>query len=171
MNAETVAVRLSKIVITAGLALWVFLVTLGNLTDYESNWAFVRHVLALDTIFSGSSLTWRAITNPAIQTGAYLATEALICLSFLIAAIRMSAKLKAPMQGGILMGDFALHTGDLVFGYDMGGISTIGGPKAGFGENGTAARLRQTPFKPGPNAAQMQTSISSLVTIWAVYPR
>ena len=36
-------------------------------------------------------------------------------------AIRVSAKLKAAMQGGILMGDFALHTGDLVFGYDMGG--------------------------------------------------
>ena len=101
MNAGTLAIRLSKIVITAGLALWAFLVTLGNLSDYESNWAFVQHVLAMDTVFPDSTLTGRAITNPAIQTAAYLAiiaTEALIGLSFLAAALGMSLKLRASKE-------------------------------------------------------------------------
>ena len=101
MNAGPVVIRLSKIVITAGSAQRALLFTLGNLTDYESNRAFVQHVLAMDTILPGPTLTWRAITNPAIQTGAYIAiivTEALTCLLFLIAAVWMSAKLKAPKE-------------------------------------------------------------------------
>ena len=101
MNAGFIAVRLSKIVVTGGLALWAFLVTLGNVTDYESNWAFVQHVLSMDTVFADSTLTWRAIANPAIQTVAYLAiiaTEALIFLAFLVAAVRMSAKLRVPKE-------------------------------------------------------------------------
>jgi predicted small integral membrane protein len=36
----------------------------GNLTDYSSNYAFVRHVMSMDTIFPGSALTSRAITAP-----------------------------------------------------------------------------------------------------------
>ena len=101
MNTSVAAMRLSKIVITGGLALWAFLVTLGNVTDYGSNWAFVRHVLAMDTVFPDSNLTWRAITSPAIQTAAYLAiivTEGLLALAFLTATIRMSLRLRAPKE-------------------------------------------------------------------------
>ena len=99
MNAGMICVRLAKIVITAGRALWAFLVMLGNVTDYDSNWAFVQHVLAMDTVFADSTLTWRAITSPAVQTVAYLAiiaTEALISFAFAVAAVRMSTKLRAP---------------------------------------------------------------------------
>ena len=101
MNAGAIAIRLSKIVVTAGLSFWAFLVVLGNVTDYGSNWEFVRHVLAMDTIFPDSTLTWRAVTNPALQTAAYIAiivTEALIAFAFLIAAIRMAARVRAPKE-------------------------------------------------------------------------
>jgi predicted small integral membrane protein len=91
-------VRLSKIMMTGGLAVWAFLVTLGNVTDYDSNWAFVQHVLSMDSIFPESSLKWRAITDPTIQRFAYLAiivTEGLTCLAFLVATWLMARRLDA----------------------------------------------------------------------------
>jgi len=102
MNAMTDAatvIRLSKIVMTGGLALWAFLVTLGNVTDYGTNWAFVQHVMSMDTVFPDSTLRSRAITDPALQTAAYWAiivTEGLTCLAFLAATVAMAMKLRAP---------------------------------------------------------------------------
>lgn len=92
-------IRLSKIVMIAGLAFWAFLVTLGNVTDYDSNKAFVHHVLAMDSIFPESTLTWRAVTHPTLHTIAYLAiiaVEALTSLAFAVAAWRMTRALRAP---------------------------------------------------------------------------
>ena len=92
------AVRLSKIIMTAGLAFWAFLVTLGNVVDYDSNWAFVQHVLAMDTIFPDSTLKSRAVTDPSLQRLAYLAiivTEGLTCLAFAVASFAMALKLRA----------------------------------------------------------------------------
>ena len=43
--------RIAKIVMVASLALFAFLVTFDNLTDYDTNFEFVRHVLSMDTIF------------------------------------------------------------------------------------------------------------------------
>ena len=120
MSAGAVAIRLSKIVMTGGIGFWAFLVVLGNVTDYDSNWAFVQHVLAMDTIFPGSQLTWRAITDPTLQTAAYwaiIATEAMTCLAFLAATWVMATKLRAskaefqsarvPLAIGVALG-FAL---------------------------------------------------------------
>ena len=56
MSAGVIAIRLSKIVMTGGIGFWAFLVVLGNVTDYDSNWAFVQHVMAMDTIFPDSQL-------------------------------------------------------------------------------------------------------------------
>ncbi len=94
-----VLVRLSKILIAAGLALFCLLVAIGNITDYGSNWRFVQHVLAMDTIFPDSKLTWRAITNPDLQTAAYwgiIAAEALAGIAFAAAAWRMLRALRVP---------------------------------------------------------------------------
>lgn len=94
-----IAVRLSKIVMTGGIALWAFIVTLNNITDYDSNWNYVRHVLAMDTVFPDTTLTWRAITDPTLQTAAYwiiIAIEGLTFLAFLVATYLMASKLRAP---------------------------------------------------------------------------
>ena len=130
MSADILVIRLSKIVMTGGISLWAFLVVLGNITDYDSNWAFVQHVLAMDTIFPDSHLKWRAITNPKVQMAAYLAiiaTELLICLAFLAATCVMAMKLRAskvefqyaraPLAIGVL----------LSFGLWFIGFMTIGG--------------------------------------------
>lgn len=98
MDWPTRAIRLSKIVMTAGLAIWTFFVVFGNVTDYGSNWLFVQHVLAMDTIFPGSTLTWRAITDPETQSLAYWAiivVEGLTSLAFLGTTLAMARTLNA----------------------------------------------------------------------------
>lgn len=69
----TALVRRAKLLGVAGIALHMSLAALGNITDYDTNWAFVQHVLAMDTTFQSPSLMWRAVTDPTLQTVAYLA--------------------------------------------------------------------------------------------------
>lgn len=71
--------RYAKLALTAAMALFMTLVAFGNITDYGSNWQYVQHVLSMDTTFNSPNLMWRAVTDPALQTLAYLliiATEA-----------------------------------------------------------------------------------------------
>jgi predicted small integral membrane protein len=73
-------------------ALYIALVAFGNLTDYGTNEAFVRHVLAMDTSNFGAEpgrnldddVMWRAITNETLQDIAYLAIIAWECLAALV---------------------------------------------------------------------------------------
>ncbi|WP_257461486.1 DUF2165 domain-containing protein [Archangium lipolyticum] len=60
-------------VLTGLVALYIFLVAFGNITDPDTNEAFVRHVLAMDTTFQDEDLMWRAITNKTVQDVAYVA--------------------------------------------------------------------------------------------------
>jgi len=66
-----IVIRAAKATTTAAIALFASLVTFGNLTDYDTNLAFIQHVLSMDTIFPSSRLTYRAITNPTLQEMAY----------------------------------------------------------------------------------------------------
>jgi predicted small integral membrane protein len=63
--------RLSKCLLLASVAFIYTLIALNNVTDYDSNYQFVRHVLAMDTTFPGNRLMWRAITNPDVHTAFY----------------------------------------------------------------------------------------------------
>ena len=69
--ASLIVVRACKIALVAAVALFFTCVAFGNITDYESNWQFVRHVLSMDTTFPNSNLHWRAITDTALQHAAY----------------------------------------------------------------------------------------------------
>ncbi|MBN8726295.1 MAG: DUF2165 domain-containing protein [Xanthomonadales bacterium] len=84
--------RLSKIAVVAAIALWLGLVAFGNITDYGSNWPFVQHVLAMDTVFPDARIRWRAISAPWLQHAAYLAiilAESLAAILCGIGAVRM----------------------------------------------------------------------------------
>ena len=76
------ALRLVKCVLVATVGAWAGLVAYGNLADYDANWAFVHHVLAMDTVFPDNPLKSRAITDPAWQRGAY---AAIIAVEFAMA--------------------------------------------------------------------------------------
>lgn len=59
---------------------YFLLAVFTNLTDYQTNFAFVQHVLSMDTINFGQNpgenlpaeIMWRAITNPALWHIAYI---------------------------------------------------------------------------------------------------
>lgn len=53
--------RLAKTLLVAASALFYTLVVFNNLTDYDSNYEFVRHVLLMDSTFPGNHAMWRAI--------------------------------------------------------------------------------------------------------------
>jgi predicted small integral membrane protein len=78
-------------------ALFALLVAVDNVIDYGTNYAFVQHVLSMDTV-SGTHLIGRAITDPAIWRLAYaaiIAGEALTGLCFLAGAIALFTRLRA----------------------------------------------------------------------------
>lgn len=65
------AIRLSKCILMLGVAFFCTLVVFNNLTDYDSNFQFVRHVLQMDSTFPGNKGMWRAINSPAFHHVAY----------------------------------------------------------------------------------------------------
>ncbi|MEV8059614.1 DUF2165 domain-containing protein [Streptomyces antimycoticus] len=71
-------------VLTGTIALYIALVAFGNITDFDSNQQFVRHVLAMDTTFKDEDLMWRAIDSTALQDTAYVAIIAWETLAALV---------------------------------------------------------------------------------------
>jgi predicted small integral membrane protein len=65
--------RTVKILLVFGMAIFYTLVVFNNLTDYDSNYQFVRHVLMMDTTFPGNHGMWRAINSAALHTAFYAA--------------------------------------------------------------------------------------------------
>jgi predicted small integral membrane protein len=74
--------RLSKIIVTALSSVFLLVVVFNNLTDPNSNYQFVRHVLSLDTTFPGNTLMYRSIRAPILHKAFYatiIGWEALCC--------------------------------------------------------------------------------------------
>jgi predicted small integral membrane protein len=95
-EVNMLAARIVKIAMVASLALFAFLVTFGNVTDYDANYWFVRHVLSMDTIYPDNPLSYRAITDPALwhlAYGAIIFGEGLTCLAFTVAAAELTRSL------------------------------------------------------------------------------
>lgn len=59
--------RWAKLLLIAAVAFNYTLVVLGNLTDFNSNYEFVRHVLLMDSTFPGNHGLWRAIHAPTLH--------------------------------------------------------------------------------------------------------
>jgi predicted small integral membrane protein len=92
------AIRIAKIALVAAFALHASLIVFGNITDYGTNLEFVRHVLAMDTIFPSSTIRYRAITDPALQQAAYLliiAIETAIAVLCWLGAYRLLRVIRA----------------------------------------------------------------------------
>lgn len=79
-NFKTSSVRLSKAALVLTAALLTSLVVFNNVTDYGSNFAFVRHVLSMDTTFPDNSGLWRRIEAPILHHVAYVSIIAVQCL-------------------------------------------------------------------------------------------
>jgi predicted small integral membrane protein len=94
-----VFIRLAKVMVVAALAAYALIVTYDNIIDYDSNYEFVKHVLSMDTTFTGNALMGRAITNPRAWTAAYgsiIAVEGLTALLLAIGALLLLIRIRAP---------------------------------------------------------------------------
>ena len=100
-DGGVIEARLAKITMAASLAAFALLAAYNNVADYESNFAFVRHVLSMDTTFPGNALRHRAVAAPGLWHAAYwciIAGEALAGLAFAAGAAEMARHLRA--EGG-----------------------------------------------------------------------
>jgi len=93
--------RMAKVLLLAGIGLFYALVVFNNLTDFDSNYQFVRHVLSMDSTFPGNHGMYRALPSPVWHLSFYIliiaweiATTVLIWRGFanLMSAIRLSAE-------------------------------------------------------------------------------
>ena len=64
--------RAAKILMVFSVALFYTFVVLNNVTDYDSNYQFVRHVLMMDSTFPANHAMWRAINSPGVHTSFYV---------------------------------------------------------------------------------------------------
>src|SRR5215216_5022852 len=125
-----IAIRASKIVLVTAIALFASLVAFGNLTDYNTNFVFVQHVLSMDTIFPFSTIKYRAITAPALHHAAYaliIAAEALTAVLCWIGAAMLLRHLRADADAFNRAKTFAVVGLTLGFLLWQVGFMSIGG--------------------------------------------
>jgi len=63
-----------KAILALSIGLFGIIVGWTNIVDYQSNWQFVQHVLAMDSFeswFDGSAIAHRAITSEPLQRAFY----------------------------------------------------------------------------------------------------
>lgn len=117
-------VRAAKLLLVSLIGLYALLVGYGNLVDYDSNYAFVRHVLMMDTTFPGNALRSRAIESPTLHRIAYaliIATELSCGVVCLAGALKLARRYTAPAS------DFDRARGLAVLGLALGFALWFGG--------------------------------------------
>jgi predicted small integral membrane protein len=90
--------RAAKALLVFGVAIFYTFVVFNNITDYDSNYQFVRHVLTMDSTFPGNHGMWRAIHLPAMHTAFYLVIigwESVTMLLCWRAGVRLAGMLSA----------------------------------------------------------------------------
>jgi predicted small integral membrane protein len=89
--------RVSKLLLVTGVAVFYTLVVVNNTTDYGSNYQLVRHVMMMDSTFPENHGMWRAVNNPRIHTAFYLSIIAWEILTALLGwwgAFRLASALR-----------------------------------------------------------------------------
>jgi predicted small integral membrane protein len=76
--------RIAKTSMVFAVALFYLVIVFNNVTDYDSDYQFVRHVLMMDTTFPGNHGMWRAIHTPALHTAFYVVIIAWEAVSMIL---------------------------------------------------------------------------------------
>jgi predicted small integral membrane protein len=122
--------RVAKLVMVGCLALFALLVAFDNLTDYGTNYAFVRHVMSMDTTFPGNALLYRRITSPGLWQAAYaliIVGEGLTGLALTAATVSLARHLRSASARFNHAKRFALIGAMLGFGVWFFGFMVVGG--------------------------------------------
>jgi len=83
------------------VAVFASLVVFNNVTDYQSNFTFVGHVLKMDTTFPENRAMWRAIDSPSIHHASYwliILVEVAIAALCWLGGFRLLSTINDPMR-------------------------------------------------------------------------
>jgi predicted small integral membrane protein len=97
-------IKLSKAVLVLATAFFFTIVALNNVTDYNTNYQFVRHVLMMDTTFEGNQLMWRAVDSSLIHNIFYwiiIVWEIIVAVILWIAGFKLLSKKKKVIDKGM----------------------------------------------------------------------
>lgn len=121
--------RSSKVACIWAVAFFISLVVFNNLTDYGSNYAFVEHVLKMDSTFPDNRGMWRAIDSPALHQAFYfliIFVEMIIAVLCWLGGFRLFRSINDPVR-------FNKSKGIAILGLTLGiilwfpGFITLGG--------------------------------------------
>ena len=91
MYSTSYLFRIAKAISVAGIGLLSLLIVVNNIVDYLTNYAFVEHVMKMDTIFPSSHIHDRSIGSPFVYHAGY-------CLIILMEAAMCFCCLKGTFQ-------------------------------------------------------------------------
>jgi predicted small integral membrane protein len=103
----------------AAMGFFFTLVVFNNITDFDSNYQFVRHVLMMDSTFPGNRGMWRAIGMPWVHVAFYLGiigweiVNAVLCWWGAVALLRTLRLTSAEFRLAKSVGVVALTSGML----------------------------------------------------------
>ncbi len=83
--------RTIKSALVFGVAIFYSFVVFNNITDYNSNYQFERHVMMMDSTFPGNHGMWRAINTPLWYTACYVSVIAWETLTMILCWLSASA--------------------------------------------------------------------------------
>ncbi|MGD0156833.1 MAG: DUF2165 domain-containing protein [Terracidiphilus sp.] len=92
-------IRIAKLLLLLGVCCFYVLVVLNNLTDFNSNAQFVRHVVLMDTTIPGNHGMWRSISSPALDFLFYasiIVWESITTVLLFWGAMRLLRALRMP---------------------------------------------------------------------------
>jgi predicted small integral membrane protein len=104
-------IRTSKVLLLAALALFYSLIVFNNITDYNSNYLFVYHVLEMDTTFPGNQGMWRAVHSTFVYKSFYdsiILWELLTGVLSWVGCVVLARKLRRPATEFNLAKRFAI---------------------------------------------------------------
>lgn len=91
-------VRLSKCLLLFAIGFFYLLVVFNNISDYNSNYQFVHHVLMMDSTFPGNAGMWRAINSTTVHHAFYatiICWEVLTTILCFVGAFRLAQNLRS----------------------------------------------------------------------------
>ena len=101
LSSPALLLRAAKTAMVAATAVLFSIIAFGNITDYGTNFAFVQHVMSMDTLLPTTTITYRAITSPVLHHIAYniiIATEILIALLCWLSVLALLRTLRAATE-------------------------------------------------------------------------
>jgi predicted small integral membrane protein len=91
--------RVAKILLIFAVAMFYTVVVFNNITDYNANYQFVRHVLMMDSNSLGNHEMWRATNSPRWHTAFYVSIigwESIVMFLCWWGGVRLARALSAP---------------------------------------------------------------------------